>query len=319
MRMVFRADASKEIGSGHVMRSSVLAEEAVSNGYECVFIGKISGLSWVEKRISSLGFTSILRSEEDYAPSQENDILILDSYTIKLDSQFLARKNWRSIVAIKDPSSPDYYSDVELWPSLHEKVRSSGAKIVLSGPKHLLMRKGIEKVVLHENARGPLRVLVVGGGADQHNFAIAMASILEKYNGNFEVHFFSDQQIHSRLRSTGVFITHPFGDSIDEVSRSIDLVFTTASTASLEFIARGIPTGVACAVENQLDNYLHFGKTGFATQIGEFNSKGEWALEFQVITKLMSDFSMRKGLIDLTRDLIDFDGANRILRVIESL
>jgi hypothetical protein len=63
MRFVFRADASREIGSGHVMRSSVLAEEAISRGFECVFIGKISDLDWVAKRISTLGFTQVLSEE----------------------------------------------------------------------------------------------------------------------------------------------------------------------------------------------------------------------------------------------------------------
>ena len=47
MRFIFRADASRENGSGHVMRSSVLAEEAISRGYECIFIGEISDLDWV--------------------------------------------------------------------------------------------------------------------------------------------------------------------------------------------------------------------------------------------------------------------------------
>lgn len=55
MRIIFRADASREIGSGHVMRSSVLAEEAVSRGFERIFIGSISGLDWVADRISTLG------------------------------------------------------------------------------------------------------------------------------------------------------------------------------------------------------------------------------------------------------------------------
>jgi len=49
VRFIFRADASREIGSGHVMRSLALAEEAISRGFDCIFVGKISDLDWVSE------------------------------------------------------------------------------------------------------------------------------------------------------------------------------------------------------------------------------------------------------------------------------
>ena len=59
MRFVFRADASIEIGAGHVMRSSAIAEEAISQGIECVFVGSILDMDWLTDRIRGLGFFEV--------------------------------------------------------------------------------------------------------------------------------------------------------------------------------------------------------------------------------------------------------------------
>ena len=89
MRFIFRADASREIGSGHVMRSSVLAEEAISRNFECIFVGRISGLDWVSERIANLGFSRVIEDERLFDVDRELDILVLDTYSIPVSSQHL--------------------------------------------------------------------------------------------------------------------------------------------------------------------------------------------------------------------------------------
>ena len=41
MRFVIRADAYRMSGAGHVMRSSVIAEELIDRGYEVYFVGNV--------------------------------------------------------------------------------------------------------------------------------------------------------------------------------------------------------------------------------------------------------------------------------------
>ena len=47
MRYVLRADASQSMGSGHVMRSSAIAEELIARGEDVVFVGQISEIPWL--------------------------------------------------------------------------------------------------------------------------------------------------------------------------------------------------------------------------------------------------------------------------------
>ncbi len=75
MRYVIRADASLAKGSGHVMRSSAIAEELIGRGLDVIFVGKTAGLGWLEKRIKSLGFSAIYESESLFRPDPKGDVL----------------------------------------------------------------------------------------------------------------------------------------------------------------------------------------------------------------------------------------------------
>lgn len=55
MRVVFRADASIRIGTGHLMRCLTLADELVRQGHECQFICR-SHVGHLGELISSNGF-----------------------------------------------------------------------------------------------------------------------------------------------------------------------------------------------------------------------------------------------------------------------
>jgi spore coat polysaccharide biosynthesis predicted glycosyltransferase SpsG len=89
MRFVFRADASLAIGSGHVMRSSAIAEEVIARGIPTVFVGSISKLPWVSERIQGLGFIDILDGPNDFKSDSIQDILILDSYEMRINDSFI--------------------------------------------------------------------------------------------------------------------------------------------------------------------------------------------------------------------------------------
>ena len=109
---------------------------------------------------------------------------------------------------------------------------------------------------------------------------------------------------------------HP--ELLDEVSRDANLILTTSSTSSLEFIARGFSVGVACAVENQKQYYDAFARLGIAAQIG-FRTSSGWNLEPNTIHKLITEPGFRADLAKKAYGLIDFKGASRIVDAIMSL
>ena len=311
MRIIFRADASREIGSGHVMRSSVLAEEAISRGFECLFIGNISDLDWVADRISTMGFAQVISDETSFVANAESDVLVLDSYSIPLTSSFIESKSWKFTVSICDRITPNYKVDIEIRPGFEKIRQDQVTPIVLSGAEYILVRDGILKSNGKKgDSRNP-KVLVVGGGSDPFGFVPNIAEVIHSFMMNLEVHLFTNEIISPEF-SDG-FIIHPIGSELDTIAQEVDLVLTTASTTSLEFIAREIPCGVVCLIDNQEDYYEQLGRLGYAIQIGVRNTSGAWEFNVEAIGNLLQSQEKRDALKESVSDLIDLKGAERVI------
>lgn len=311
MRFIFRADASREIGSGHVMRSSVLAEEAISRGYECIFIGEIRDLDWVSERISTLGFSQVLTGEQSFVSHTESDVLILDSYSIPVTNPFIAKENWRVVMTICDEITPKYAADVELRPGLDGPSDAQPQPVVLTGPEYVLIRKGIIKSERNQDAGARTKVLVVGGGSDPFGFVKAVAEEIRSLNLVLEVHLFANDEFSSGLEAD--FVIHLIGSELDLFANKVDVVLTTASTSSLEFIAREIPTGVVCAVGNQEGYYDQLSRLGYASQLGTRNPSGDWNFDVEAIRELLESREKRQTLKQSVTGLIDLKGAARVI------
>lgn len=311
MRFIFRADASREIGTGHVMRSSVLAEEAISRGYECIFVGKISDLNWVGNRIAKLGFSRVVSDDGTFKSDSNSDILILDSYSIPISDGFITKKNWKLVFSICDEITPKYEADVELHPGLETTSARSVAPVVLSGPEYILIRKGIEKSKRVLDSDGLTKVLLFGGGSDPFGFVREVMNVITSMDLNMEIHVFSDDAF---LVDPDIRLTrHPMGSELDLVAAYVDVVLTTASTSSLECIAREIPTGVVCAVNNQQSYYEQLGRLGYASKIGVRNLDGVWDFNSDSIMELLGSRKKRDSLREAINGLIDLNGASRVI------
>lgn len=317
MRFIFRAEASKNIGSGHVMRSSVLAEEAISRGHQSIFVGVISDLDWVSARVSNLGFSSIVKEEKDFISNPLTDILILDSYEISLDSPFISNTSWKYILTIADEMTPKYKSNATLVPGLDSYMNVTLEPMVLSGPDFILTRAGIAKSQRIESEYGPLRVMVVGGGSDPYGFVRELTKVIGELDLSLELHCFTNEELS--LSNKVEINKHPIGPEFDFWANEVDLVFTTASTTCMEFIAREVPIGVVCAVDNQRDSYNQLGKLGYVSQIGVLETSGKWQFNIKELFDLLSDSGKRAGLRNATKGLIDLKGASRLMDFLEKV
>ncbi len=297
------------------MRSLVLAEEAISRGYECFFVGEILNLEWAAKELSNLAFTKVIGQSQDFISRKETDVLIIDSYSIPLSDSFITRENWRLVMSIRDAITPRYDADIELRPGFKQVASLDHLPMVLSGPEYALIRKGISKVERSRGRHSRLRVVIVGGGSDSLGFTRAITGKLKALKLNLEVHIFSNTNFDD-LPVDG-FNYHPIGPDLDLIANDIDLALTTASTSSLEFIAREVPTAVACAVENQEDLYRQFGELGYAEKIGYRDSIGNWNFDPFKLVELLKSSARREELRNATRGLIDLRGSSRVIDVLE--
>ena len=318
MRYVLRADASRSIGAGHVMRSSAIAEELIARGRNVIFVGQISGLPWVAERIACLGFSQIYENPKEFNSNPESDILILDTYEIDIFESFIKIRKWLHTVVIVDELTPKYECTLRIHPGLDSNWWNDSETPILAGPKYIPIRTSLHKISqIHYDKTRSLKIAVVAGGSDPHNLVKEIANILAKIPGLFEVSLFTTSNSNLTLDSRFKYIQ--VGEQLDELTRDVDLVITTASTSCLEFLARGICVGIVCAVDNQRQYYDSLGKLGVASQLGYRTLGNQWEIDERKIYSLLTSSDLRIALIAKAVGLIDFNGASRIVDAITNL
>lgn len=298
------------------MRSSAVAEELIARGKEVIFIGAISDVPWLALRINGLGFSQILQNSKAFVSDPGRDVLILDSYTLSIDDEFVQRNRWRRIVTISDDLTPEYGADLIIHPGLSDKWKPNTTIKFLTGPKYIPFRKSIKKSVSSLSNKEALKILVVGGGTDPFDFVEGICMVLRNIQGQFRVIVFSNNELLAGMDSR--FTVVKIGFQLDVEASNTDLVFTTASTTSLEFIAREVPVGLGCAVENQEEYYESLASAGVAIPIGHFSVDG-WELDQPKMADLIDSRELRETLKQKSVGLIDLKGAERIVNEILKL
>ncbi len=312
---MIRADASFGMGSGHVMRTSAIAEELISRGEEVFFVGDVTGLLWVSQRLKSLGFSRILTPTDGFKPDKKSDILILDSYTIPTNDFFILKDRWKRIVSIADDLTPKYSCDLIIRPGLEED-RNSDASNVLSGPRFIPLRSSIKKSNIVFKVGDTPKILIVGGGSDPFDFVRVVGNALQDSNLKFKSFLFSANI--SRYEFDSRFQVIPIGMELDQYASRANLVVTTASTTCLEFIGREIAVGIGCAAENQASYYDSLSRLGVAAPIGKYKS-GYWEIDTILLSHLVESENFRRSLQNTTKNIIDLKGAERIVDQIRLL
>jgi spore coat polysaccharide biosynthesis predicted glycosyltransferase SpsG len=296
------------------MRVTTIAQEAVARGYECHFVGEIIELTWVDDYVRALGFKSLSQNIPDTGTTFHNEILVLDSYTIAIDSPFIDPNAWKLVVCITDQFTPNYAADIYVNQSML-MVPNLSSKFVLDGPDFALIRKSIKKVIEYKTSESRPTILIMGGGSDPYGFVKAALQNLNSSGLLFVAHVFSNENLNEFSNLN--ILQHPLGPELDAFADNIDLVITTAGSSSIEFIAREIPTLIACAVDNQEKLYSQLSELGLAIPIGQRNSEGNWHLDSETMEKVIEDQEIRLSLRRRVQGYIDLLGPSRILDEIE--
>jgi spore coat polysaccharide biosynthesis predicted glycosyltransferase SpsG len=297
------------------MRSSAIAEEAINRGISCLFIGEITGIPWLSDRVQNLGFDQVLGIDKDFMPSSKSDVLILDSYSIPVDHEFIEIHDWLAVINIFDSSSPNYKSQLRIHPGIEKISEPAFFGKTLSGPEYTPIRENIRKNKFTAES-GKLKITVIGGGTDIHGFVKTMAGLLKNLDLDFLVRLVTTSHIELE-QDTRFEIIAP-GQDVDSMFCDTDLAFTPAGTTSLEFLSSGCAVGIACAVDNQENNYTLLTKLGIARPIGVYANE-TWELESDEILALLSDSNLRNDLRKNATKFIDGNGAKRVVDAILDL
>lgn len=336
--LVIRADASSEIGTGHIMRCLALAEAWQECGGTVLFV-LASSSPVLEKRLSSelMGIQHIkhepgssMDANETVKIAQEflAGWVVVDGYHFGAEYQKIIKESGLCLLFIDDFGHADHYyadivlnqniyADLSLYKSFEPKTR------FLLGTNYVLLRKEFLKWVgfsrdIPDVAR---KILITFGGADPHNNTLGVINTLKqaKINDLVVIAVIGGNNPHYETLCKNVkdfpnFSIRKNVDNMPEIMAWADAAISAGGTTCWELAFMGLPTLVHAFAENQNLIVKFLVAQGMADEltIQDLTNPDE---ELKKISELLTSKKRRAAHSHMMRCLIDGEGSSRVTMI----
>ncbi len=315
-KAIFRADASLEIGSGHVIRCLTLADTLARRGWECVFAGVSECRDIVPRlRDGSHHFVE-LEEEEQKDPTAilmlgHADLLVIDHYALDAAYETSCRKVASHILVIDDLADRLHDCDMLLDQNYRQSDlgRYSGlvpqSCLLRMGPKYALLHPDYARIRAEIQPRESVRrLLIYFGGADLADMtgrSLRAALSLERVELMIDVvvslsspNADEIQELAGRHPNVSCHNSLP---SLAQLIAASDLSIGAMGATSWERLCLGLPTIGVTIAENQDDVAAELRSAGLINWLGEKDNVSEAriadAIESSIGLVKLRDWSQR--------------------------
>ncbi len=348
MRVLIRADASLNIGSGHIARCMALADVLRNSGADVSFACRLLP-GHLSSRLQAQGYTvhalpadyaneqpgidieALLPCQEDISalaqalPAQARfDWLIVDHYGLAADWETAARRFAPRVMAIDDLANRAHSADVLLdqnfsgTPQAYAPWLTAQCQALL-GPHFALLREEFQREPIEIRPRVK-RVIVNFGGFDAAGQSwIAMQALLAY--PQLEVEFIAGIDNPDWLAMQALAegrLNWRLQIQVSDFSRLMaeaDLFIGAGGGTTWERAALGLPTICVAVAANQKANAEQLAEAGAHLYIGTREKFSVQTLR-QAIDHLMNNPELRQSLASQSRKLVDGKGARRVAAVL---
>ena len=335
-KILIRADAGVEMGTGHVMRCLGLAQAWQDAGGEAAF-AMASSTSAIEKRLSAEGLQVLAvparaGTNEDanatakLALDHAAEWIVADGYRFGSEYQERVRTSGRRLLCIDDfGGSESYSADLVLNQNLNPvedwyRKREASTGLLL-GPRYALLRREFRawQGWKREPSAGGSKVLITMGGSDPENVTLIAAQALRAAEvegleaaivvGGSNPHFESiaeavkDFPRKVRIERNAV--------NMAELMAWADIAVSAAGSTCWEMCMLGLPAIVVDVAANQVRLACELERGGCSVHVAQgdatvevIRGKIEWLMQSD---QLRADMSRRGA------ELVDGNGAARVV------
>ena len=284
MNVVFRVDASNEIGAGHVVRCKVLAKKLLERGHHCSFVCadlKGNHISMLKKDGYKV-YSILPKLNEIKNHNEANDIIscknlvlfekvdwvIVDHYYLGFNWQAFIKSLNVKLFVIDDRIFTSINADIFLNQNFknNQKIIINNKKCIhLIGPKYVLIRaefqKNINKSLLKKKQQKLQNLFICMGGGDSFKETIEAIEGVINANKFWETVNIIVGKACSNINFIENIVKDKVGWSlhvqtkkIAKLLRDADLAITGGGSICWEKCILGVPSLVKIIEENQRSN-----------------------------------------------------------------
>jgi len=353
-KIVFRVDASKEIGTGHLMRCTTLANEIMKTGAEVIFLSRNIPQSYVslldEFGITYINLTSftneVIQGRSPYdkwlGTSQsadscecisilnkfECDLLVVDHYSLDAYWEGRMRPFTKKIMVIDDladrPHNCNFLLDQNYYIDMNSRYKEKVSIdcSLLLGPKFALLRGEFGKMHNYISPRTSVKnILVSLGGVDVNNFtAVVLQAIavfdVEKFNVDVVIgaEHPMPEAIFSMANQNG-FNVHIQTGKMAQLMAQADLAIGAGGATTWERCCLGLPSLVVSLADNQIQIARDIHSYGAVIYIGPEDIVSVEVI-FKEISALIDNPPKVLQMSNAAYALVDGMGVTRVLEKI---
>lgn len=347
MRVVFRASASSQLGSGHIMRCVTLAEalckdedtivEFVTQKYQenldsfIVKKGFIVHSIDVAIKSKEEAESDIFEQENDAndtinaIKNNEIDWIIIDHYSIDYIWQEKLRPYTNKIMVIDDLANRKHNCDLLLDQNyVKNKMRYEDLvfpdTIKLLGPRYALLRKEFQffSKKIKKNTIKVKKIFIFFGGSDLNNLTSKVLKVLSKPDfkyldldvviGSLNPHKLEIENLVAAHSNAELYIQV---ENLASLMNQADIALCAGGSSTWERMSAGLPSIVVTVADNQniVTNELY--KEGYIKWLGNSDKVNEKiilkALKYSIQNPQQLELQSQK-----CKTLVDGLGAERV-------
>lgn len=313
--VLFRCDATKQGGIGHIVRCSSLAHFARAAGWGVHLSGTVTdqlALEIVaEHHLAVHPGTSSMDELSELALELSASVIHIDHY--EPIAGFGAKAGQMITSTATDGGFGRRPADVVVDGSPIALARHDPnydhADVAL-GPRYLALRANLQGVsgFNHPSAAEP-RVLVMMGGTDAAGYGPAVATALSRLPSASEIGL-----VGFRPTPAGV-VAVDRTPNLPSMVDGWDVVVTAAGTTVWELASMGVPMGVIGVVENQRDHYEWLTSTGIAVGLGFIPGPSATDIPVEQLDEFLRDPAARHLAASRGQLEVDGRGAERVVDI----
>lgn len=334
--LVIRADASAQIGSGHLMRCLALGQAWEDHGGQVIFITTCDNPA-LQERLKREGFSIVPVDRPhpdpgDWATTHRvlrehpGAWVVLDGYHFDPSYQQQIRELGHPLLVIDDMAHLEhYYADVLLNPNIHAPILRYSVEPTthfLLGTHYALLRR---EFLLWEGWHREIpevarKLLVTLGGGDPNSVTLDVIRALGRldvkglkvvvvigpHNLNYKVVRSAASTLPHKIR-----LAHNVTD-MPELMAWADVAVTAAGNTFWEAAFMGLPSVLIAVAENQKGSATHLAEMGISV-VGLHSGRLSSADLVSAIKRLVLSANLRQEMSTLIRKLVDGEGARRVV------
>jgi UDP-2,4-diacetamido-2,4,6-trideoxy-beta-L-altropyranose hydrolase len=307
---IFRFEASPTIGAGHAIRSIVLSDALVEEGWFCKVVTTLTTYDFIPK----LGRFERIEPDDFQNIPCKCDLLVIDNYELDhtYESQF--RSYAKKIMVIDDLANRKHDCDI-LLDQTYGRDAGDYKDLVpqhcktLAGSDYVLLRKEFIKlrpIALEKrrNITEVKRILVSMGGSDPKNYTLKALEIIKESGFRGEIDIVLGfkpsnlEAVKSCIATLPNNCTIHLDADMAKLMYEADLAIGAAGSSVWERCCLGLPQVLIVIANNQKQIYENLINSAFCYSTDDLNVLIKGPITQQLDINTLCE---RKGLIDVIR------------------